>query len=834
MAVGDESGPLPAGQPILAGSDVIVAAVIDFVGTAHNLKAEFVLPRTAQIVKLTATHGTCSVRDGSCTLGDVTHSASSNALIAAYATVRFAPGVAQIGANVTADGPDSNPANQSPRMQIDARAGAGKVAVALPPSNTNNNPGYKPPIEFVGLPTGNRLSITRSGDEVFFQDSRGAVIPGRQCRAATNGRAACPAEVGGDIPDHRRPVAVLLTDADDVVTEDAVNPVIVRAGGGRDILNGTDVTFFGEDGNDQLFGGALHDVLDGGRGADTLFGRGGSDDILLGGEEVEGDTLDGGTGVDRLYWAAVLAEYIDLEAGTARLVTPDPSTGLPVTVADGTITGVEWVEGGNGKDLIQGTDGPETLAGGNGKDRLVGRGGNDHLSGNRDNDDLRGGDGEDTLEGGFGDDELHGGEGNDRLLESMDDDGANSEQNDDLYGNDGDDYLRGGIGADLLDGGDGRDTGDWSDHTVELDINLHDGDREGATRQTDELRRSNEDWGINFGDGSGVPPSQRGDRTEQLENVIGGPKLDILVGTNGANEISGGGGADVIFGRPGDDTIDGGLGGDLIDGGDGQDTVTYGSRSANVRVTLDGHRERRCVRGRGQREGRTGGRRRGGRRPDRRRRRRHAARRLRERHAQRPRGRRLAEWRAPARTSFEAAPETTRSSAASETTIWRARRERMRSSAGPGATCATAARPAPSASANAPEPGGCYPSCRPRSRPAVSSFTPRGDSGALDRRRPHGPHQGSQAGADREARPQRDRHRLSRGPDRDAHPSDQRPHRAPADTREGPLLPARAAEARRPAAAVPHLHAEARPRGLSRPHQGARPQALAQPGRVEA
>ena len=58
---------------------------------------------------------------------------------------------------------------------------------------------------------------------------------------------------------------------------------------------------------------------------------------------------------------------------------------------------------------------------------------------------------------------------------------------------------------------------------------------------------------------------------------------------------------------------------------------------------------------------------------------------------------------------------------------------------------------------------------RPRSRPDVSSFTPRGDSGDLDRRRPHGPHQGSQAGADREARPERDGHRLSRGPDRDAH-----------------------------------------------------------------
>jgi hypothetical protein len=49
----------------------------------------------------------------------------------------------------------------------------------------------------------------------------------------------------------------------------------------------------------------------------------------------------------------------------------------------------------------------------------------------------------------------------------------------------------------------------------------------------------------------------------------------------------------------------------------------------------------------------------------------------------------------------------------------------------------------------------------------------------------------------------------------------------PADAREGSLLAARPAEARRPAPPVPELPAEEGSRGLPGPHQGARPAPLA-------
>src|SRR3982751_2269566 len=94
-------------------------------------------------------------------------------------------------------------------------------------------------------------------------------------------------------------------------------------------------------------------------------------------------------------------------------------------------------------------------------------------------------------------------------------------------------------------------------------------------------------------------------------------------------------------------------------------------------------------------------------------------------------------------------------------------------------------------------------------------------------RRGRGPDQGSEAGDHHEARPQRCRHRLVAGADRDADPADQRADRASAHPQARPLLAARAAQARRPAPPLLELPAEARPRGLPRPHQGARPAPLA-------
>src|SRR5919206_4639794 len=88
------------------------------------------------------------------------------------------------------------------------------------------------------------------------------------------------------------------------------------------------------------------------------------------------------------------------------------------------------------------------------------------------------------------------------------------------------------------------------------------------------------------------------------------------------------------------------------------------------------------------------------------------------------------------------------------------------------------------------------------------------------------PHQGSEAGDHREARTRRGRHRLGPGADRALDHAHQPAHGAPARASEGPLLPARAAEARRPPAPLPELPTAERPGGLSGADQGTGPEAI--------
>jgi len=83
-----------------------------------------------------------------------------------------------------------------------------------------------------------------------------------------------------------------------------------------------------------------------------------------------------------------------------------------------------------------------------------------------------------------------------------------------------------------------------------------------------------------------------------IENVIGTPFDDKLVGNAGPNVLSGGdgddtllggGGNDTLLGGAGDDLMSGGPGADTLDGGPGNDTVTYAADPLPVRVTFDGN-----------------------------------------------------------------------------------------------------------------------------------------------------------------------------------------------------------------------------------------------------
>ncbi len=132
-----------------------------------------------------------------------------------------------------------------------------------------------------------------------------------------------------------------------------------------------------------------------------------------------------------------------------------------------------------------------------------------------------------------------------------------SPEADQITGDDGPNVLRGGDGADVLagEGGDddldgqaGADTADYGGSPGSVVVVLN--------------------------------TSARGDGTDLLsglENALGSPANDVLIGDGQANDLAGG---------AGDDRISGGPGADALDGGPGIDTVFFASADTGVQVDL--------------------------------------------------------------------------------------------------------------------------------------------------------------------------------------------------------------------------------------------------------
>ena len=118
-----------------------------------------------------------------------------------------------------------------------------------------------------------------------------------------------------------------------------------------------------------------------------------------------------------------------------------------------------------------------------------------------------------------------------------------------LIGGDGPDTLIGGGGNDVLDGHAGIDIVDFSGTSNGVTINLIGHVATGAGTDT----------------------------LASIEQALGSPSNDVLVGDNDANVLQGGAGDDRIDGADGDDTIDGGA---------GDDTVDFGLAAAGVKVNL--------------------------------------------------------------------------------------------------------------------------------------------------------------------------------------------------------------------------------------------------------
>jgi Ca2+-binding RTX toxin-like protein len=368
-----------------------------------------------------------------------------------------------------------------------------------------------------------------------------------------------------------------------------------------------DVTIHGNEGDDTVRGASEQDAiwgddggdqLDGGAGNDVIIGLAGDDGIRggLGDDSIEGDdgndTIDGGDGND-------------------------------------TITG------NNGNDSINGAEGDDSISGGLGADKIYGEDGKDTLNGDGGNDIIVGGRGDDDIEGGAGYDRIEGSDGDDlyhlffgdyaydptfdtRSIHNLPNFNADltfvevdGTSRDDVISisvpeidrpqpvsvtvngqtlifkmakvstliidaGAGDDVIAMSVGGRIADntdlqGGDGNDTISGDARTIEGG----DGDNLligfGAPQQIYALTGNS----TLFGGGGDDTLSSFGE--DSVMNGEAGNDLIDAMSTTGNSTLSGGSGNDQIFGTPvGNNVIGGGSGNDLIEGGSEKDTLTGG------------------------------------------------------------------------------------------------------------------------------------------------------------------------------------------------------------------------------------------------------------------
>jgi alpha-tubulin suppressor-like RCC1 family protein/Ca2+-binding RTX toxin-like protein len=203
----------------------------------------------------------------------------------------------------------------------------------------------------------------------------------------------------------------------------------LEGGSGNDSLIG-DLGFDwlrGGLGNDSLDGGLHDDQLDGGPDVDTILGGPGYDIVRVRYDEAAYDSVNGGDNTDS--FLADAAAPVVLAGFNAAVGAMEGwiGNGQPIFGTESndfftfqitssyslSMSGVPYIDGRGGDDILYGTNGVDVLRGGEGNDTLLGFGGVDTLYGDAGNDSLNGGAGIDHLYGGDGVDTLTGGDGRD-------------------------------------------------------------------------------------------------------------------------------------------------------------------------------------------------------------------------------------------------------------------------------------------------------------------------------------------------------------------------------------------------------------------------------------
>ena len=409
---------------------------------------------------------------------------------------------------------------------------------------------------------------------------------------------------GQDVADFSDRTAPLRITLDAIANDGEINE--------RENIPGTVEGVLGGSGPDTITGGAGGNFISGAGGNDLLRGEAGNDTIMPGQGR---DTMFGGLGND-------VADYSD-HTRSVRADIDNVADDGESGEGDNIRNDFEGIIGGSGNDTLTGTDpveDPDTglmvggnnyLEGGDGHDILNGLGGNDTIRPGLGRDDINGGDGRDVAD--YGDreaavtisrddvandgeeneqDNVHsdmegyvGGTSDDTIIGTPGDDYLDGGGgNDSIDGLGGDDTIIGGAGNDTLVGGAGNDTVDYSDHVANVNLNL----TTGRATSTGEL-----------------------DTLSGFENATGGAGNDRITGSAGANTLQGGlgndtitglDGADVLVGNDGDDNFIMGAapdGADTLYGGDipldntppeegagGIDTADYSGRTEAVNLSI--------------------------------------------------------------------------------------------------------------------------------------------------------------------------------------------------------------------------------------------------------
>ena len=355
----------------------------------------------------------------------------------------------------------------------------------------------------------------------------------------------------------------------------------------------------GTDGEDEIDGSRLDEIITGGLGDDTLRGDGGNDIYVFasgdGNDTIVEDRFDGVNDTLRftdydLADATFTGEGNDLvisfaSGDSVRVASALLSSGegrqgrveryefrdqtvafaeLPIEI-DTTITGTE-----NG-DFLSGTQNDDVILGLGGSDIIDGRGGDDRIDGGAGNDTLRGGAGDDTFvfDTGFGRDVLFASENDDLFV--IEDEGPIV-------------VPVGGPEANAVDFGSLNFTqATFSRSNRDLVITFDTGDRLLIVGGLDDDGFvTNEVVSFTFADQTFT--------LEALNTELGGIDTDGIevVGTDGNDELDGTANDDTLIGGLGDDQLDGGAGNDTYvwAAGDGRDSIFDSGSTADFDVLI--------------------------------------------------------------------------------------------------------------------------------------------------------------------------------------------------------------------------------------------------------